>query len=149
MNLGPDLSSRWSVEGIARSPAGSTFTIRGIFFSMAPLSVDLKPGQSVVLHSNPKDAAGNPAVPFNGPTYTTDHPELISLTPSTDKLSCTIASLLAQGAPGGGAALVTIHGQAVNFGPDVTATVTVNVLTGGVAAGVLDHYAPTFDTPTP
>ena len=97
----------------------------------------IEAGQQTTLHANPVDAGNNPAVPFNGPTYSVDLPSLVTLTPSADKSTCVCAAVGPLGT-----ATVTIHGQAVNFGPDITTQAEIVIV-----AGPLDHFDPTFDPP--
>lgn len=102
------------------------------------VSQTLAAGQTTILHSNPEDVGNNPATPFNPLTYTVDQPSIIQLTPSADSLTCACKALGPVGT-----AVLTISGQAVNFGPAITTQVQLVV-----AAGPLDHFSPSFDAPT-
>ena len=99
-------------------------------------------GQSVVIDSNPLDSDNNPTIPTGPVTWSFADPgsaTLGTLTPQgTQTEDCNFSSTA-----GGPLGVATINITGPGAGPK-TSQVTVTVV-----AGELDHFAPTFETPTP
>lgn len=97
----------------------------------APLMTALTDGQQIVAHVSELDSKGNPA--DQPGTWTVDRTDLVSVTPSTDGLSCTFEAL----GPIGTAVV------SLTVGSLPTATATLDIVAGDAASVNV-----TFDDPT-
>lgn len=108
-----------------------------------PLTVNITEDQKVTLHSNPKTISGSPAAPFGPCRWSVvDAGPGLNLqvnNPATDGLSA-----VATPSGGPGTRTVRVEADVVSGGPVKSDTYTIVV-----AAGQLDHFAPSNDPPVP
>ena len=109
---------------------------------MATPNVNITAGESVIIDSNPEDASNNPEVPQGNVLWSFADPGsalLGTLTPQgANNTQCKFSTVAA-----GPLGVATINITGPQTANPTTAQVTVTV-----EAGVLDHFSPTFETPT-
>lgn len=102
-------------------------------------NINIKSNQKVLVTANPKDAANFATSDFyNGPEWQTSDSNLITLSATGFSPTCEVS---AKGIPG--TATVTIKAQqnGTNLVKQTSFTVTIE-------PGPLDHFEPSFGTPT-
>lgn len=97
------------------------------------LAVSLPVGFKVLIHSNPQDVGNHPVTPSPAVSWTTDRPDLVSLSATGIGLpDCWVTALAV------GSAKVTMTSGSVTNEADITVT-----------PSTLDHFSPTNDPPVP
>lgn len=110
------------------------------FLGMGVKKMQMKTNQQAVASLSGRDAEGNvAAVNFDAaPSWTSDTPDVVTVTPSPDGLSCVIGSPN-PGAPG--SAVVTL--DAAVGGKPLQATLAVDIIPGDAVAISIETEAPT------
>ena len=106
-----------------------------------PLQVSLVGGQSVLIHSNPEDAGGNPVIPPGNVQWAQDTSANGTGAPQGPENQDYLFT-----APAGGPLGVTNLEMLFSPGGEAAITSTVQIT---VIAGTIAQFAPSADSPTP